>query len=76
MRTMLLQVAGFHSCPHLFFYMMVPEWLPGDEFAAVCRVSLSLEDEPGEVNVVSGPGEYELSWRRCVTHFARPSFLS
>jgi hypothetical protein len=40
------------------------EWLPGDEFAAVCRISVSLEDEPGEDHVVSGPGEYELSWRR------------
>jgi hypothetical protein len=36
----------------------------------VCRVSLSLEDEPGEDDVVSGPGEYELSWRRCVTHLS------
>jgi hypothetical protein len=38
----------------------------------VCRVSLSLEDEPGEENAVSGPGEYELSWRRYATHFVRP----
>lgn len=52
----------------LVFYLWFPEWLPGDEFAAVCRISLSLEDEPGEDHVVSGPGEYELSWRRYATH--------
>ncbi|KAI9511510.1 Gryzun, putative trafficking through golgi-domain-containing protein [Russula earlei] len=40
------------------------EWLPGDEFAAMCRVSLSLEDEPGEADAISSPGEYELLWRR------------
>jgi hypothetical protein len=36
----------------------------------VCRVSLSLEDESGEDDVVSGPGEYELSWRRYVSHLS------
>jgi len=51
----------------LVFYLWLTEWLPGDEFAAVCRISLSLEDEPGEDHEVSGPGEYELSWRRCAT---------
>ncbi|KAH9072843.1 Gryzun, putative trafficking through golgi-domain-containing protein [Lactarius deliciosus] len=40
------------------------DWLPGDEFAAVCRVDLSLEDEPGENDAVSGPGEFVLLWRR------------
>ncbi len=52
----------------LVFCLWLPEWLPGDVFAAVCRISLSLEDEPGEDHVISGPGEYELSWRRCATH--------
>lgn len=54
------------------FYSWLLDWLPGDEFAAMCRVSLSLEDEPGEEededDVISGPGEHELSWRRCATH--------
>ncbi|KAI0300474.1 Gryzun, putative trafficking through golgi-domain-containing protein [Multifurca ochricompacta] len=40
------------------------DWLPGDEFAAICRISLSLEDETSEDDVFSGPGEFELSWRR------------
>ncbi|KAN0130166.1 Gryzun, putative trafficking through Golgi domain containing protein [Lactarius tabidus] len=40
------------------------DWLPGDEFAAVCRVDLSLEDEPGENDAISGPGEFVLLWRR------------
>ncbi|KAI0261262.1 Gryzun, putative trafficking through golgi-domain-containing protein [Gloeopeniophorella convolvens] len=31
------------------------DWLPGDEFAAVCRVSISLEDEEGEDDAISGP---------------------
>jgi len=73
MKTTLPQVAGFHSYPHFFFTLWSPEWLPGDEFATVCRVSLSLEEEPGEVNVISGPGEYELSWRRCATHLFAPA---
>jgi len=34
----------------------------------VCHVGLSLEDEPGEENAVSGPGEYELSWRRILSN--------
>ncbi|EIM80572.1 uncharacterized protein STEHIDRAFT_67962 [Stereum hirsutum FP-91666 SS1] len=40
------------------------DWLPGDEFAAICRISLAPEDEPGEDDAIAGPGEYELSWRR------------
>jgi hypothetical protein len=34
----------------------------------VCRVDLSLEDEPGENDAISGPGEFVLLWRRCGTH--------
>ncbi|KAI0002431.1 Gryzun, putative trafficking through golgi-domain-containing protein [Russula compacta] len=44
------------------------DWLPEDEFAAACRISLSLEDEPGENHAISGPGEYELSWRRILSN--------
>lgn len=40
------------------------EWLPGDEFAAFCRVSLVPEDELREEDAIAGPGEYEISWRR------------
>ncbi|KAI0061971.1 hypothetical protein BV25DRAFT_1805032 [Artomyces pyxidatus] len=40
------------------------EWLPGDEFAAVCRVSISVEENAEEDHAISGPGEYELTWRR------------
>ncbi|KAF8271123.1 Foie gras liver health family 1-domain-containing protein [Lactarius quietus] len=40
------------------------DWLPGDDFATVCRVDLSLEEEPGENDAVSGPGEFVLLWRR------------
>jgi len=40
------------------------EWLPGDEFAALCHVSLAPEDEPNEEDAIAGPGEYELTWRR------------
>ncbi|KAI0034857.1 Gryzun, putative trafficking through golgi-domain-containing protein, partial [Vararia minispora EC-137] len=41
-----------------------PEWFPGDEFAAVARVSMMLEDEAGSEDAIAGPGHYELVWRR------------
>ncbi|THH12527.1 hypothetical protein EW146_g7608 [Bondarzewia mesenterica] len=40
------------------------EWLPGDEFGAICRIDLSPEDEPVEGDAITGPGEYEFTWRR------------
>ncbi|TFY76432.1 hypothetical protein EWM64_g7579, partial [Hericium alpestre] len=40
------------------------DWLPGDEFGAHCRVTISPDDEPEEGDAITGPGEYELAWRR------------
>ncbi|KAA1470414.1 hypothetical protein DENSPDRAFT_849542 [Dentipellis sp. KUC8613] len=40
------------------------EWLPGDKFAAHCRISMTPEDDLEEGDAITGPGEYELTWRR------------
>ncbi|KAI0050806.1 hypothetical protein FA95DRAFT_1676484 [Auriscalpium vulgare] len=44
------------------------EWLSGDEFAAVCRVSISTEDDAEDDDAIAGPGEYELTWRRILAN--------
>ena len=33
------------------------EWLPGDEFSALCHVSLAPGDDPLEEVAIAGPGE-------------------
>lgn len=43
---------------------VVLEWLPGDQFCDRCRVSLSPGDNPADGGFISGPGVYEISWRR------------
>ncbi|PCH35565.1 glutathione transferase omega-1 [Wolfiporia cocos MD-104 SS10] len=41
------------------------EWLPGDEMCDRCRVSLAVdEDHLSGGETISGPGTYEVSWRR------------
>lgn len=58
---------GYLSCDQVVLKFWYPgiDWLPGDEFAAICRVSLAPEEETGEDDAIVGPGEYEISWRRC-----------
>ncbi|KAK7057624.1 Gryzun, putative trafficking through golgi-domain-containing protein [Favolaschia claudopus] len=41
------------------------DYLPGDAFSSVCRISLDLgEDLDLEESAIIGPGKYEISWRR------------
>ncbi|KAI0079255.1 hypothetical protein K474DRAFT_1617849 [Panus rudis PR-1116 ss-1] len=39
----------------------ITEWLTGEEFCDNCQVSLS---RPSDPEAISGPGTYEISWRR------------
>lgn len=41
------------------------EYLPGDEFSDICRVTLAPEeDQDYAAQSIPGPGEYEVIWRR------------
>ena len=42
------------------------DWLPGDEFAAITRVSMMVEEDIDPFEPITGPGYYELKRRRCV----------
>jgi hypothetical protein len=41
------------------------EYLPGDEFSDICRISLAPDEEYDYASEsIPGPGEYEITWRR------------
>ena len=65
-RGCFLTVRGVVTLPTWVFLMSisdVAEYLAGDQFSDVCRITLAeTEDEAGEV--VLGPGEYVLTWKR------------
>lgn len=43
------------------------EYLPGDEFSDICRITLAPEEEHDYASrSIPGPGEYEITWRRSV----------
>ncbi|KAJ7287102.1 Gryzun, putative trafficking through golgi-domain-containing protein [Mycena rebaudengoi] len=48
------------------------EYLAGDEFCDVCHISLAAgEDIDREEGIITGPGRYEVTWRRIMTHGER-----
>ena len=58
----------FNSSANLLNYLIwhLVEYLPGDQFGAVCKLSLSLPDdapEDGE-EMLPIPGFYEIAWKR------------
>ncbi|KAF7321602.1 hypothetical protein MKEN_00681300 [Mycena kentingensis (nom. inval.)] len=41
------------------------EYIPGDEFCDVCRISLNVDDELDlDEQAIVGPGRYDVTWRR------------
>jgi len=41
------------------------EYLPGDEFSDICRITLAPDEEHDYASrSIPGPGEYEITWRR------------
>jgi len=52
---------------------VLTEWLPGDEFCGSCRVSLAPGDEHQEGQEITGPGAYEIAWRRILPRGERGS---
>ncbi|KZV68255.1 hypothetical protein PENSPDRAFT_25100 [Peniophora sp. CONT] len=62
---------------------LVSEWLPGDEFAAITRVSMMVEEDSDPSEPIPGPGYYELKWKRlqqddattCTSIFKLPSLI-
>lgn len=44
----------------------VPEFIEGDEFGMSCRVSFCSDDEGNSAGEIEGPGQYCITWHRCV----------
>lgn len=49
----------------MFVLLLLIEYLAGDEFSDVCRISLAPDNgQDSDQSPIPGPGEYEIAWRR------------
>ena len=46
------------------FSIFFLEYLPGDEFRAISRISLATDEEISSEDLILGPGRFVVKWRR------------